>query len=134
MTTFGQNLFHRFELLAIGIGNVNDLNIKELKQFCDLVDLQKCSDVNDDQLKKKINKYLLHLTPSDFIQNMKILEKNHAKNEILELLDSNLKAQTIELTNFNNILENLKTNIKNIKQPSPELQMILNDILGALKI
>lgn len=131
MSQFGQQYLQPFELLSIGIGNASDLTIEQSIKFCLLFGLEQCNNLNLEEIHKKINKYLLSLDANDFILNFSKLQ--HNKELIMDVLNSNLKAQTIELQDFQKVLDDIKIYVNNIKNPSKETQIVIRDILSSLK-
>ena len=131
MTSFGQGYLEPFELLAVGIGNVNELNFKQSVKFCNWIGLK--YDQNDDEiiLHQKINRYMLHLKPEDFVNNLEKLP--YPKQLIVDVLDANLKSANVELENFQKVLHDIKLFISTIQNPNPEQRLILNEVVASLK-
>lgn len=130
MAQFGQSYIEPYELLSIGIGNVDNLYLEESQKFCKLVELKFCENNNLENLHSLMNLYLLSLKPDDFITNLNKLK--HSTDVIFNALDASLKSQTLDLHNFQKTLEDIKIYVNNVQKPTKEQKEVIKDILNAL--
>ena len=131
-SSFGQPDLQSHELLSVGVGNVYDLGMMDSLKFCALVNIPTSTLDTLNVLHEKMNKYLVSLTPQDFIKNVDRLP--HDRTMIFDTIDATLTEQTIALKNFNLILKDLQYQITHMKQNiSFDVKNLITDIVNLIK-
>jgi hypothetical protein len=98
------------QLLAIGLGNPDDLSLQELRTFCELVYPveSKCAYfVDRAKLKQEAAQYLQRATAADLLRNFETFP-----NKDLGAVEARLKECSVEVMNVDSTLKNLVRYLK----------------------
>jgi hypothetical protein len=119
------------QMLAIGIGDPNNLSLQELRTFCEIVYPveSKCAYfVDRAEAKQEAQKYLQRATGRDLLRNL-----NTLPTKDLSQVDARIKECSVEIANIdvtlNNLIEFLrarKTKSENVDQLLKEANEIRN--------
>ena len=130
--SFGQKYLTKYEALALGFDTHNELNFQEYKKFEDLVDMEYSKILDEDQLKSKINVFLSHQKPEDYVARFNLLQKQHPYLE--NLINAHVRSEILMYQEFMKTMQNLKVKLKQIKNPKPiytDMLKQVNDFIGS---
>jgi hypothetical protein len=103
------------ERLAVGVGDINESSLQDLRDFCKIVYPveAKCSfDINDrEKLKAMARKYLHDATARDLMRNFHSLPSAD-----LHEIDAKVKQNNVDIFNIDFTLKNLKSFLANSKK------------------
>jgi hypothetical protein len=106
------------EMLALGIGNVEDLNVEQLRRFFEIVNGEPASKQKQSLkvLQKKATHYLFKVKPHQLLKNAQMMSSNVNKidDKYRNLVQQKIQEYTSQLSNIRDTVDQAVTKFDNI--------------------